>query len=122
MEKNLVIGDQQEKVKTPSFETCSSFLLSKLIFLVGHVAIKQIVHLEIIEAAWKRQKAAEDKVKNQGKVADDIDQVMGSAEDELADAILFIREKELLYGEKSLLALFSPIVVTICKNNTSFNV
>jgi condensin complex subunit 1 len=31
--------------------------LSQLIFIVGHVAIKQIVHLEVIEAEWKRRKA-----------------------------------------------------------------
>jgi condensin complex subunit 1 len=31
--------------------------LSQLVFIVGHVAIKQIVHLEVIEAEWKRRKA-----------------------------------------------------------------
>lgn len=34
-----------------------SFYLSKLCFLVGHVAIKQIVHLEIIESEWKLRKS-----------------------------------------------------------------
>ncbi|KAI8991499.1 non-SMC mitotic condensation complex subunit 1-domain-containing protein [Mycotypha africana] len=31
--------------------------LSQLFFLVGHVALKEIVHLEIVEAAWKRKKS-----------------------------------------------------------------
>ena len=33
-----------------------SFELSKLLFVVGHVAIKQIAHLELIERELKRQK------------------------------------------------------------------
>ena len=33
-----------------------AFELSQLIFVVGHVAIKQIVFLELIEREWKRQK------------------------------------------------------------------
>jgi condensin complex subunit 1 len=30
--------------------------LSKLCFMVGHVAVKEIVHLEAIESEWKRRK------------------------------------------------------------------
>jgi condensin complex subunit 1 len=32
------------------------FQLSQLLFVVGHVAIKQIVFLELVEREWKRQK------------------------------------------------------------------
>lgn len=38
--------------------TCSSFQLSKLIFVVGHVAVKQIEYLELIESEWKRRRHA----------------------------------------------------------------
>jgi condensin complex subunit 1 len=34
--------------------------LSQLCSILGHVAIKHIVHLEIIEAAWKRKKRKAD--------------------------------------------------------------
>lgn len=34
--------------------------LSQLVFIVGHVAIKHIVHLEFIEAECKRRKAEAD--------------------------------------------------------------
>jgi len=34
--------------------------LSQLVFIVGHVAIKQIVHLEVIETEWKRRKAEDE--------------------------------------------------------------
>lgn len=30
--------------------------LAKLCFMVGHVAVKEIVHLEAIESEWKRRK------------------------------------------------------------------
>ena len=33
-----------------------AFELSQLLFVVGHVAIKQIVFLELVEREWKRQK------------------------------------------------------------------
>jgi condensin complex subunit 1 len=33
-----------------------AFRLSQLLFVVGHVAIKQIVFLELVEREWKRQK------------------------------------------------------------------
>jgi condensin complex subunit 1 len=37
-----------------------SVKLSQLCSILGHVAIKHIVHLEIIEAAWKRKKRKAD--------------------------------------------------------------
>jgi RsiW-degrading membrane proteinase PrsW (M82 family) len=37
-----------------------SVRLSQLCSILGHVAIKHIVHLEIIEAAWKRKKRKAD--------------------------------------------------------------
>ena len=33
-----------------------AFVLSQLLFVVGHVAIKHIVYLELVEREWKRQK------------------------------------------------------------------
>lgn len=35
--------------------------LSQLLFIVGHVALKQIVHLEYVEAAWKKKSKKEGK-------------------------------------------------------------
>lgn len=39
-----------------SKDTGDAFELSQLLFIVGHVAIKQIVFLELVEREWKRQK------------------------------------------------------------------
>ena len=44
-----------------SGDTGDAFELSQLIFVVGHVAIKQIVYLELVEREWKRQKDEKEK-------------------------------------------------------------
>ena len=44
------VQDEKEKDVGDVFE------LSQLMFVVGHVAIKHIVFLELVEREWKRQK------------------------------------------------------------------
>ncbi|KAG0004923.1 Condensin complex subunit [Entomortierella chlamydospora] len=100
-----------------------SWQLSQLFFIVGHVAIKHIVHMEIIEEEFKRRKSAAGNEKKKGKenaVEDELDQVVGTTEDEFGDVMVHIREKELLFGEKSLLQVFGPLIVTVCGNNTLY--
>jgi len=46
------------KEKTTTTDMGDSFKLSQLVFLVGHVSIKHIVHLELIERELKRRKEA----------------------------------------------------------------
>ncbi|KAI9068415.1 hypothetical protein FKP32DRAFT_1587688 [Trametes sanguinea] len=105
-----------------------AFELSQLLFVVGHVAIKQIVFLELVEREWKRQKhekemaakiggsGAADKSKEQ----EELDQVAGNAEDEIGERIAAMREHELLYGPQSLLATFGPMLVHICGSPHKF--
>lgn len=38
----------------------------------------------------------------------------GNAEDDIGDLIANIRERELLYGDKSLLSVYGPLIVAIC--------
>jgi len=40
-----------------SDDTGDAFELSQLLFVVGHVAIKHIVYLELVEREWKRQRS-----------------------------------------------------------------
>ncbi|KAJ2489239.1 condensin complex non-SMC subunit Cnd1 [Coemansia sp. RSA 2050] len=128
--------------------------LTRMLFIVGHIAIKEIVLLESIEAELKRRKSDEEprrkkrnspmakptqrgKGKGRGKAAaaaaadmqvdedededDELNQIAGTTEDEVGDIISAIRERELLYGTKSLLALFGPLLVHVCKNLGKFN-
>jgi condensin complex subunit 1 len=106
-----------------------SVALSQLVFIVGHVAIKQIVHLELCELDFKRRKAEAEKSKPASdapvdkaakEAADDLDAIGGTTEDDFTEAMAHIRERELLYGENSLLANFGPLVSEICSNNTTY--
>ncbi|GAA5919099.1 hypothetical protein JCM6882_005122, partial [Rhodosporidiobolus microsporus] len=98
----------------------NAFDLSQLIFVAGHCSVKQLVHLELVERDLKRRKAEDDKAKaasagGKGKSAgdDELDQVAGSVEDEIGDAIHAAKETELLEGNQSLLAVFGPMAAEI---------
>ncbi|PTB65762.1 hypothetical protein BBK36DRAFT_1135552 [Trichoderma citrinoviride] len=99
--------------------------LSQLLFIVGQVAIKQIVHLELCELDFKRRKQEKEK-QTPGKTdkdkedADELDLIGGTTEDDFTEAMAHIRERELLYGPTSLLATFGPLVSEICANNTTY--
>jgi len=123
----------------------STATLSQLLFIVGHIAIKQIVHLELCEQDFKRRKsdkeskggakaprqsaAAPEPAKGRRKAKqptepeveqDDLDLIAGTTEDDFTEAMAHIRERELLYGPTSLLAVFGPLVTELCANNTSY--
>lgn len=125
-------------VETETSQPDSGLALSQLLFTVGHVAIKQIVHLELCEQDFKRRKAANEKTaptpspqkkgsKTPGKgkavkeeEQDDLDLITGTTEDDFTEAIAHVRERELLYSNQSLLSSFGPLVREICMNNTSY--
>jgi condensin complex subunit 1 len=87
------------------------------------------VHLELCEQDFKRRKAESEKNKPAAEApadkaakeaADDLDMIGGTTEDDFTEAMTHIRERELLYGENSLLANFGPLVSEICSNNTTY--
>lgn len=133
-EETSVIGDQSGLLTPPPEEPekaqtqKSSLALSQLLFLVGHIAIKQIVHLELVELDFKRRKAEKEKNKapnaslqKPGTVdQDELDLIGGTTEDDFTEAMAHIRERELLYGENSLLSNFGPLVTEICSSNTAY--
>ncbi|KAA8566220.1 hypothetical protein EYC84_008820 [Monilinia fructicola] len=119
---------EKEASAPPESKQKGSVALSQLLFVVGHVAIKQIVHLELCEMDFKRRKADAEKNKTAEtpadkaakEAADDLDMIGGTTEDDFTDAMAHIRERELLYGQNSLLANFGPLVTEICSNNTTY--
>ncbi|KAF7983455.1 hypothetical protein HWV62_21732 [Athelia sp. TMB] len=122
-QESSTTGDDADRDVGDAFE------LSQLLFIVGHVAIKHIVFLELVEREWKRQKdekSAGDKLaaaaspNRAAKDGEELDQVAGNAEDEIGDRIAGVRETELLYGPESLLALYGPIIVHICGSPHKF--
>ncbi|KAG5953263.1 hypothetical protein E4U53_006191 [Claviceps sorghi] len=112
---------QEEKPKTRD----NAVNLSQLLFIVGHVAIKQIVHLELCELDFKRRKQEKEKqtsvkAEKDKEDVDELDLIGGTTEDDFTEAMAHIRERELLYGPDSLLAVFGPLVSEICANNTTY--
>ncbi|KAJ6086960.1 hypothetical protein N7467_005874 [Penicillium canescens] len=105
----------------------ASAALSQLLYVVGHIAIKQIVHLELCELDFKRRKVEQEKKKaasapqkEDNADEDELDLIGGTTEDDFQDAMAHIRERELLYGENSLLAKFGPLVTEILANNNAY--
>lgn len=96
--------------------------LSQLLFLVGHVALKEIVHLEIVESAWKRKKDKKEIEKSKTEIEDELEQVGGTAEDDIGDAMFRIRESEILFGDQSLLGRFGPLLSEVCSRNKVYTV
>lgn len=117
-------GDEGEAASSAraKFSNGDANQLSQLIFVVGHVAIKQIVHLESIESEWKRRKSARDTKNESRPKSDELEMVTGTAEDEFADTIAIVREKELIFGTTSLLAVFGPLIAHILTHNQKFKV
>ncbi|KAK7745780.1 condensin complex non-SMC subunit Cnd1 [Cytospora paraplurivora] len=137
---------QPTQPEKPKVKRDNAIALSQLLFIVGHVAIKQIVHLELCELDFKRRKQEKEKVAAAEKAAqaesrrrsrshrastigtignkdepeDELDLIGGTTEDDFTEAMQHIRERELLYGPDSLLALFGPLVSEICANNTKY--
>lgn len=116
----------------------AAIALSQLLFVVGHVAIKQIVHLELCELDFKRRKQEKEKeppkpdeprasTGRQGKNAtpapppeeagDELDLIGGTTEDDFTEAMAHIRERELLFGPQSLLSNYGPLVAEICSRS-----
>lgn len=102
--------------------------LSQLLFIVGHIAIKTIVHLEELETLFKKKKhdseAANKKIDNgeeEENNDNELEMIGGTSEDDFTDAVIYIKERELLFGENSLLARFGPLVKEICSNNKNYD-
>lgn len=119
---------EEEQEQNPSPCKNSTSALAQLLFVVGHVAIKQIVHLELCELDFKRRKAEKERERpaavGKSKKADDeaeLDLIGGTTEDDFTEAIAHIREREILYGSNSLLSNFGPLVAEICANNTAYD-
>jgi len=131
--------DQKSRKQKPALA------LSQLLFIVGHIAVKQIVHLELCEQDFKRRKAEKEKTAGPRKSLtpvnapptkkkksssqqdtpapeepDELDLMAGTTEDDFTEALAHIRERELLYGSQSLLSNFGPLVADICANNTTY--
>lgn len=105
-------------------------MLTKLLFFAGHVALKQLVHTEVVMTEMKRRRTITEeqqhKRKQAGKKgkAGDEDEDMGvggaSAEDAEADFMYDVCETELLLSGRGLLGVYMPLVVAVCHSPSRF--
>ncbi|OBA19013.1 hypothetical protein METBIDRAFT_61256 [Metschnikowia bicuspidata var. bicuspidata NRRL YB-4993] len=97
--------------------------LSQLLFLVGHVAIKTIEHLEKLETQFKKLKHESEGKKtgdNEEENKNELEMIGASSEDDFTDAVSFIKEAELLYDDRSILKRFGLLAQEICSNNQAY--
>lgn len=141
-----------EEIVLLKAQASSSFKIAQMVFVVGHVALKHIVYLELVEREFKRRK--DEKAKGKSNLAslsaillvkywgykrltigsekaaakaaekdqNDLDAVAGNAEDDIGDLISTMKENELLYGEKSLLAGYGDLIAHICASPRKYRV
>lgn len=104
-------------------QMANAFELAQLLFVAGHVSVRQLLHLELVEREYKRRKAEMDK-KDGAKAnnTEELDQVVGSVEDDVADLVAHSKEKELLYSPDALLSVFGPMAVAICSQPKVYKV
>lgn len=112
--------------------------LSQLLFIVGQIAIRTLVYLEKCEAEFKRRKIDAESRKGKEKdnevendnadntAADtskdnELEMIGGTNEDDFTDAIQFIKDNDLLFGDNSILGKFCPIVEEIVSSNSRFD-
>ena len=107
----------------------SALPLERLLFAVGHTALKQLVHLDYIETELKRRHQLQDekneklkantKTKKKQAAGEEDDDDMGvggaTAEDEEAEMMHRIAERELVLGD-TLLAQYVPVVLAVCQH------
>lgn len=144
----MTFGPRENDIPTEELSFRSKSL-TQLLFIVGHVAIKTIVYLEKYEAEFKKRKIEvetttgvkkyangtyknnkytdayvggnhDDHIMQDDEQQKELEIIGGSNEDEFTDAIIFIKENELLFGENSLLAKFGPLVEEIVSNTGKF--
>jgi condensin complex subunit 1 len=125
--QRLPVGNPALSSSQGPRQLADAFALSQVIFLAGHVAVKHLVHLELVEREFKRRKAESDELKkkqnprkagqneaDKDMEGEELDQVAGNVEDDIGDVIAHAREKQLLFGSQSLLSVFAPMTVQIC--------
>lgn len=115
--KDVFISEKDDESRTAS--------LAQLLFIVGHVAIKTIEHLEKLEAQFKKMKhdleAEKSNQRKENAAESELEMIGGTSEDDFADVVVYIRETEILFGEKSLLAKFGSLVTEICLNRKAYD-
>ena len=110
----------------PEAATAKPAQVARVLFVVGHVALKQLVHLEKIEGEVKsRVRLQEDREKKNKKDKNgdgDEDDIVGGAAamDDVGEAMAAIAENGLVLGD-GLLAAFGQVIIEICSHPEKYS-
>ncbi|PAA77198.1 hypothetical protein BOX15_Mlig031913g1, partial [Macrostomum lignano] len=132
------MSDDGPEAPQPSL-TLASSMLAKFVALVGHVALKVLVHLEVaVLAELKRRtalkeankggetgrasavKASKRKSVQPASAEDELGLEGASADDQEAEQIRRLLDDVLLYDERHLLSHLAPLIVHVCEQPASF--
>ncbi|XP_041377786.1 condensin complex subunit 1-like [Gigantopelta aegis] len=125
-----------------SVSTTSTCILTRLLSMAGHVAVRQLIHLDVdIFGELKRRRAMQDEKKSKHKtkhiktkkrchyesaVSDStevIEEELGlagaAAEDAEAEFIRKVCEQEIVTGD-NLLSVLTPVLVSVCSNQQKY--
>ncbi|SCU85565.1 LANO_0C04654g1_1 [Lachancea nothofagi CBS 11611] len=129
-EKTMMTFGRKEDDDHPNYTTSRTVSLAQLLFIVGHIALNTTVYVEKCEAEFKKRKIeAESKSSSKSSAngtqsteerQQELEMIGGTNEDDFTDAVNFVKEKELLFGESSLLARFGPLVEEVVSNSAKF--
>eukprot|EP01133_Synstelium_polycarpum_P014873 gene14873-17588_t len=106
--------------KASSKSSINSKMLSRFFFIIGHVAIKQVVHIEEIKEAIRKAQL-EQKQNPKNKKKDDLENIekeLGSEQAEAeseADKMQDKAEQEIV-SESNLIGRFGNLVMSVCMN------
>ena len=100
--------------------------LSKFFFILGHIALKQLVYIEEIQTELRKRRAANEKSaqgkKKESKTAIEAELALETATEETeAETLQATAEREIV--ARNLLGTFGPAIALVCANlNEKFNV
>ncbi|GAM19425.1 hypothetical protein SAMD00019534_026000 [Acytostelium subglobosum LB1] len=115
------------QINQQTLETVDSQLLSRFIFILGHIALKQLVHIEEIRGELRKQRI--EKNNNQAKSSkksqqENIEKELGSEQAEAENEEDKLQEKAErdIIMENNLIGRYVPLIQAICINQgNNFN-
>lgn len=119
-EKNEA-AEKEEDPKAKSDQSCSVSTITRFVFVVGHVALRQLQYLEEIQAELERRRHQQQSSKSNSSSKKNANESIedelgiGATVDEADEHIQHVIEKEVV--SKNLLGAFSPMIIQICKNS-----
>lgn len=126
---SLIIREKSKLVFNPEVSHYKNMVsLSQLLFIVGNISIKIIVHLDKMEFDFKKKKQElefKDKLKPSNKKIgvskdNEFEIIDRTSEEDFINALLNAKEQRLLYSENSIIKRFGFIAKEICSNNNIY--